>query len=242
QMHSIRAQTTLKKFLTAHKRHKVRLAWAPSHIQNKWEMDSWPTQFNNMANKLAGDAAKSDSGHPKQRSLYAAAYADTKVKAHKAWQVMMNGTKYRRRSNLLKQMEHKLIISNSKHYSLRHFGHDHRLYACMTRFMTGHFPHGDFHNKMNLDSSCLCTCADIHESQDHILYECPYWIRPQGIRPPKRVSDQVRIELISAGKQLELQNKEQQVSIDDIQDFLSLNLLVGTFKWQDLMEHLRSDV
>lgn len=242
QMHLIRVQTALKKFLLAHGRHKIRIVWVPSHVQDRREMDSWPTRFNDAVDKLAREAARSNSGHPKHGSSYAAAQADTKVKAKKVWQGMMNGIKYRGHSNLLKQTEHKLIVPNSKHYSLRHFGHDHRLYVRMTRFLTGHFPHGEFRDKMHLDGSRKCTCADVYESRDHILYKCPYWIRPQGIKPPKRASDRTRMELISAGKQLKLQNKEQQVSIDDIHEFLLINPLVGTFEWQDLMEHLRSEV
>ncbi|EKM49421.1 uncharacterized protein PHACADRAFT_106875 [Phanerochaete carnosa HHB-10118-sp] len=74
------------------------------------------------------------------------------------------------------------------------------------------------------------------------MYKFPYWIRTDKIRPPKRAPDQTRLELISAGKQLELQNKEQVVTIDEIHNFLLLNPLVGTFEWQDLMEHMQSDV
>ncbi|EKM52257.1 uncharacterized protein PHACADRAFT_101159 [Phanerochaete carnosa HHB-10118-sp] len=154
----------------------------------------------------------------------------------------MNGIKYRGHSNLLKQSEHKLIVPKRNHYFLKKFGNDHCLYARMTRFMTGHFPHGEFQNKMNLEGGRTCLCTNTYETQDHILYECPYWIRTDKIRPPKRAPDQTRLELISAGKQLELQNKEQVVTIDEIHNFLLLTPLVRTFKWQDLMEHMQLDV
>ncbi|EKM58643.1 uncharacterized protein PHACADRAFT_89605 [Phanerochaete carnosa HHB-10118-sp] len=154
----------------------------------------------------------------------------------------MNSIKYRGHSTLLKQTEHKLIIPDSKHYFLQKFGHDHRLYVHMTRFITGYFSHGEFHNKMNLEGSRTCLCTNAYETRDHILYECPYWIRKSNIKPPKCAPDQTRLELISAGKQLELQNKEQVVTIDNIHELLLLNPLVGTFEWQDLMEHMQTDV
>jgi hypothetical protein len=46
------------------------------------------------------------------------------------------------------------------------------------------------------------------------------------------------MNLIAAGKQLYLQNREQNIDLEDIARFLTLNPFVGSFKWGDLIDRI----
>ena len=45
--------------------------------------------------------------------------------------------------------------------------------ARLCRFWTGHFPHGEFHLRFNLDRKIECWCGALVETREHILLECP---------------------------------------------------------------------
>ncbi|GJE91423.1 hypothetical protein PsYK624_075730 [Phanerochaete sordida] len=220
-LQSVLASQRVKVFLDRHPRHYVRVFWVPSHVHSR--------------------AAAKDPAQPPFVS-WAAARAAVTAAAAAEWQQLMKDQTYRGHSNLLKQAEHRLIVPSSRHHLLAKYGGNSRKYARITRFLTNHMPSGEFRAKFNREGPRDCLCTGVAETRSHILYECPYWVRPRSLPAPQAVPRARRIELEEAGKQLQLQAEEQRASLHHIEDFLTINPLVATFEWQDLMEHVRSVV
>ncbi|GJE96989.1 hypothetical protein PsYK624_131990 [Phanerochaete sordida] len=237
--HAILASQTVKSFLDRHPRHRVDVYWVPSHVEHAG-CGSFATQLNEYVDRLANAAAKRVA-QPELTS-WAAARSAVTSQAVAAWHRQMCSVDYRGHSNLLRKSEHKLIVPSKRHLLLSKYGASNLQYARVTRFMTGHYPSGEYRAKFNKDGPRTCLCAGVPETRDHTLYECEYWVRPRAIKPPARLPHARRLELEEAGKQLEIQAAEQRLDVHQLEEFLALNPLVGTFEWQDLMEHIRTVV
>ncbi|GJE97286.1 hypothetical protein PsYK624_135020 [Phanerochaete sordida] len=236
---AVLASQHVKSFLDRHPRHRVDVYWVPSHVE-RGGCGSFATQMNEHVDRLANAAAKA-APQPEFVS-WAAARSIVTAEATAAWHRQMGSVEYRGRSNLLRKSEHKLIVPSKRHHLLSRYGASNAQYARVTRFMTGHYPSGEYRAKFNKEGPRTCLCTDAPETRDHTLYECEYWVRPRSIQPPSRLPRARRLELESAGKQLEIQAAEQRVDIHQVEEFLALNPLVGTFEWQDLMDHVRTVV
>lgn len=231
-------------------RHFIDVFWCPAHLRDLNDprgrdgmtFSGTCVSRNDYVDRAAQRAA--ETGAPAPFTSFAVARMKVTQRLYQAWHEAMDSRKYRGHSMLLRQKDTgKSIKHTAKHWLLRRAGRKRRLFARAARFISGHFPHGEYRDRFNKDGPrhCLCDAQNPkYETRDHILYECPYWIRTH--QPPARKPAAERLELISAGKQLFLQNEEQRISPQEIIDFLVLNPLVGTFEWTDLMEHVRLEV
>jgi hypothetical protein len=127
----------------------------------------------------------------------------------------MQNVCYRGRNNLIPPEEFQLC-KHTYHGNifLKLLGRDTQLFARTVRFISGHMPCGAFRERFNLDRHRQCWCGAAVESREHVLDECPLWIR----KHPPPGSDGTR-----------------HLGIRDIIAFLQLNPMVGTFEWLDLV-------
>ena len=94
-------------------------------------------------------------------------------------------------------------------------GHDSRLFARFTRVLTGHAPIGAFRSRFHLDGPVDCLCGQPVETVEHILGDCPVWVRKWA--PRSRLLDSI-------------------VRLDPFADvlwFLKHNPLAATFEFVD---------
>lgn len=108
----------------------------------------------------------------------------------------MVSQKYRGESMLIRQADvAKAVKHDATHWLLRRAGRKHRLYARATRLISGHFSQGEFRDRFNKEGTRRCVCdlqVAPHETRDHILYECPVWVRAH--KPPPREPKAERLD------------------------------------------------
>ncbi|KAF7792255.1 hypothetical protein EIP86_003291 [Pleurotus ostreatoroseus] len=107
---------------------------------------------------------------------------------------------------------------------LRAAGKDSRLFARLTRFLTGHAPVGEFRLRFNLEGPVDCLCGHGLESIHHIVWQCPLWIRTWP--PSSRLLEQL----------------ERLDPFADILPFLRTNRLVATFEYADFQERAQEEL
>ncbi|KAI0070773.1 hypothetical protein K474DRAFT_1713049 [Panus rudis PR-1116 ss-1] len=112
-------------------------------------------------------------------------------------------------------------------------------FARLARFIIGHFPHGEYRARFNLDGPRNCACGHPVESRSHILFDCPLWIRQPSLRRPRTLSRAFRAALIIDDDDESRYNGHP--SLAQIHTFLEQNPMVATFEWADLLEQAEHD-
>ena len=146
-----------------------------------------------------------------------------------AWKQDMQAPAFRGHSWLLPAEQTTYITATpGSHCILKEVGHSVRQMARISRFVTGHFPLGGYREKFNLTGRRECACGAALETRDHILFECPLWIRLQGRDAVARDACQIG----GTGGQ----GVPTPVPIHDVLQFLTANPWVATFEWYELLD------
>lgn len=191
-----------------------------------------------MCTKLLADV-EDQADQPKWRSR-AAAVSRLTQQMHYRWRRLMLRRSYRGADNLLRRAELESIPhSFAKHPLLRSGGTNSKQYARLARFITGHFPHGAFREHFHKDGPIACPCdpsGRTVETRHHILYDCPFWIRPD-LPPPKPVPLRRKLQIVKRKfGELRLLDEQAYASWEHVQRFLAWNPLTATFEWGELCE------
>ncbi|KAI0075675.1 hypothetical protein K474DRAFT_1624239 [Panus rudis PR-1116 ss-1] len=222
QMVSVMAARSARQFLERDEQRKIFIWWCPSHegiIQN---------EFVDQAAKEALELPQ-----PNFVSYSVARQRFTARAVHK-WHKSMDNPSYRGHHNVARIQDlRKCGPSNKQNPFLRLCGKSNPAFARLTRFLSGHFPHGEFRQRFHLEGPRQCACGYPLETRDHILYDCPLWIRPKSLKRPREPSRAMRNALI-------LDEEDEQIrmghpSIKTIYQFLDRNPMVATFEWADLL-------
>jgi ribonuclease HI len=203
QLLSVLACRTVRPFLHASPAHTIHVHWCPAYIG---------VAQNELVDQLAKEGL--DALQPEFSSQ---SIALQRVTAHMytAWTAEMQNVHYRGRHNLIPSEEFRLCKHTYRdNVFLKLLGQDTQLFARTVCFISGHMPCGAFRERFNLEGHRQCWCGAAVESREHILDECPLWIREH----PPPGSDGSR-----------------HLSVRDIIAFLRLNPMVGTFEWLDLV-------
>jgi hypothetical protein len=137
------------------------------------------------------------------------------ARMYTAWEVNMQNTHYRGTQSLIRPDEFKMCLHiYSNNIYLKLLGTDTHLFVRVARFVSGHMPCGAFRERFHLEGHSQCWCGAAIETREHILYECPLWIRKHPLPDP---------------------DGAQRVGVRDIIEFLKLNPSIGTFKCLDLV-------
>ncbi|GJF00388.1 hypothetical protein PsYK624_166750 [Phanerochaete sordida] len=228
QMLSVLACKAVRSFLAADSTRTVHIHWCPAHVG---------IELNELVDQLAKDGLRL---HQPEGATITAVHAKARTRATRKWRRDMLSTKYRGHSSMVRESEHSQCSARPPtHLFLAKYGRSPQLMARVVRFTTGHFPHGEFRNKFNLPGRRDCWCGCPLETRDHILYECPLWIRTAAIRQP--TADVPQALLFDPDDPLLLQQYAQRVNIDQVASFLRLNPMVATFEWHDVVEKAHSD-
>lgn len=144
---------------------------------------------------------------------------------HKAWRRLAEHVQYRGHHLLVPEVYRtKLSHTASSNPFLKKAGHDSRLFARFVRFLTGHAPIGEFRDRFKLDGPVDCLCGHPVESIQHIIWECPIWIRNWA--PRSRI----------------LEVLESLDPFTNILWFLKYNPLVATFEYADVQEQAQEEL
>ncbi|KAI0079041.1 hypothetical protein K474DRAFT_1618457 [Panus rudis PR-1116 ss-1] len=150
----------------------------------------------------------------------------------------MGSLKYRGEHNLTRNTDlHRCGHSVKNNALLRRWGSSNSKLARIARFLTGHFPHGEFRSRFKLEGPTECACGHPLETRDHILYDCPLWIHP--IKRPRNLSRAFRFALI-----VEDEDEERYAghpTLEKIHLFLEQNPMIATFEWADLLQQAADD-
>ena len=177
----------------------------------------------------------------------------------------MGDQAYRGRNSLISSEEDvDKCKHTSKNWFLKKGGGNARHFARLVRFVSGHFPHGKFRERFNFegDHRCWCGKADT-ETREHIWFDCDLWIRkhkPEELeqleregergRSRERPARRTRNALDSRSPTPDGMTSEEHANqrwrreapkMEDIDRFLCLNPLVGTFRWLDLVDQATKD-
>lgn len=247
------ASQAIRKFLELHPNNKFAVCWVPSHTDKlKFGKGNQPSQgMAEHGNKRVdakcaellegvGETKDAIRDQPKWVSR-SVAISKLLQNMHHKWRRMLLKQKYRGHQNLLRRSELESIKHSFKnHPLLKAGGENHKQYARLVRFITGHFPHGAFRERFNKEGPVMCPCDKdnpVLETRHHILYECPLWLRPDM---PKLNHLDFTTKLNLAKRKhgpLLLLEEENYATWQDIQRFLAWNPIVATFEWGDLTEH-----
>lgn len=164
---------------------------------------------------------------------------------------------YRGRNSLIQQTsDFDKCKHNSANWFLRTAGKSNTYLARLSRFVSGHFPHGSFRERFNFEGnqSCLCGKAAV-ETRDHIWFDCELWIRkhkPPDIDERQRTPDGGRrrdaLDLhpptppgMTWKEHILAEWRETPPDLEDVAEFLRLNPVVGTFQWLELVDQAIAD-
>ncbi|OCH90074.1 hypothetical protein OBBRIDRAFT_696197, partial [Obba rivulosa] len=213
QMCSILACARVREFLRRSNTHHVHIHWCPSHV------GIVPNEF---VDGEAKEALREDAPHDVSIS---AARSDIIERMRGAWRAQAEQVTYRGRhlalpSKYWRNPSHTLRGNPF----LARMGGDARLFARFTRVVTGHAPVGDFRERFHLDGPVDCLCGHAVESIQHILWQCPVWIRKW--RPQSRM----------------LEELERLDPFADVLWFLRMNPLAATFEFADYQAKAQDEI
>ena len=196
--------------------------WCPAHMSE--------ARGTIAQNDFVDEQAKLAAREPQPTTVsFSTARLSTTEAAVHAWRDVMTLGTYRGRPWLLSDPMPKLISHvASSHYFLKRFGHSNRGFTRLCRFITGNFPHGAHRARFHIEGPRKCICGAF-ETRDHILQECPLWLRWPTPGIQRHNSE------LSSGKDT-LQGADLRISAHDVIMFLRLNPVVGTFEWSDAVE------
>jgi ribonuclease HI len=233
QMLSVAACATVRRWLAKDPRRCVHLWWCPGHRG---------VLLNGVVDKEAGLA----TAEPCSDVSFAYARQCITEQACQAWQADMARPEYRGRNSLLRTDGG---FAKCKHtaanWFLRRAGQDTGQFARLVRFVSGHFPHGEFRERFNLEGNRRCLCGKaVVETRDHIWFDCELWIRKH--RPPnggelqgggRRDALDLRPRTppgMSAREHALRLWRDAPPDVEEVAEFLLLNPMVATFRWLEL--------
>ena len=123
--------------------------------------------------------------------------------------------------------------------------------ARFTCFITGHFPHGAYKKRFKLlkrdadgeeieMDKCLCGLGGHVETRDHILFSCPFYMRPIPFQRKPFVGP-YRKEHHDRQLDTWYHRRQRSWRPSDIMVFLRLNPMVGTFEWAEILAKCKED-
>lgn len=126
---------------------------------------------------------------------------------------MAADTAYRGKQSMLKDCAATFCRLTPRHHPTMNQRHSKpRESARLCRFLSGHFPHGAYRVRFRLPGPTACLCGASTETAEHILFDCPLWLRPDAFATAARP-----------------------LSSEDIRTFLRINPIAATFEWTDLL-------
>lgn len=241
QLLAVAACESVRPWLEASKQHKIHLWWCPGH-------------FDVPGNVAVDKEAGMGTSEPSNAVSFAYARQQITAQAYQAWRKDMTRPQYREHHNMMAEDEFKQCKHTATTWHLKAAGRSCRKMAQLTRFMSGHFPHGEFRERFHLDGQRTCWCGSVGtETRNHIWFDCPLWIRKHG--PP--AAELERVRRLGRNNPLDFDEpapegvdpvqhflqgwRNTPQGIDNIREFLQLNPMVGTFEWGDLVEEAISD-
>lgn len=208
--------------------------------------------WNNEVDREAGLAMS----EPCEDISFAYARQRITAQAYEAWQKDMQSPAYRGRNTLIQSTDFEKCKHNSANWFLRTAGKNTTYLARLSRFVSGHFPHGSFRERFNFEGnqSCLCGKASV-ETRDHIWFDCELWIRkhkPPDIDERQRTPEGGRrrdaLDFRSPTppgmdwrEHILAEWRESPPDLEDVAEFLRLNPVVGTFQWLELVDQAIAD-
>jgi hypothetical protein len=177
--------TKVKDFLDMHPKHKFVAMWVPSHTKDmKFGGAAMPrslaTRGNDRVDDLCTKRLADRSPIPGTRSK-AATIATLREKHLTSWRKDLTNIKQRGQKCLLRKKDiSRVQHSGTKHDLLRSAGKNTVLYSRLGRVISNHAPTGDFMIRFNKEGYPYCLCdptGNTLETRDHVLYQCPFWIR-----------------------------------------------------------------
>lgn len=243
QLTSVAACASVRKWLEASPDHQIHLWWCPGHMGVHW---------NNEVDREAGLA----TAEPCEEVSFAYARQRITAQAYDAWRQDMQGSSYRGQNSLIQSTDFEKCKHSSANWFIRTAGKSNTYLARLSRFVSGHFPHGSFRERFNFEGnqSCLCGKAAV-ETRDHIWFDCELWIRkhkppdmnerqrtPEGgrrrdaldLRPPTPPGMTWKEHILAEWR-------ETPPDLEDVAEFLRLNPVVGTFQWLELVDQAMAD-
>ncbi|KAI0069531.1 hypothetical protein K474DRAFT_1751611 [Panus rudis PR-1116 ss-1] len=229
QMISILASKTARAFLERSPQHKIVIWWCPSHcgiVQN---------EFVDQGAKDALDLPQPDF------TSYSIARQRLTARAIHRWHKSIEDTSYRGEHNLARIQDlRKCGVSHIKQHPIfQKSGKSNMDFARVARFLSGHFPHGEFRQRFNLEGARECACGQPLETREHILYDCPLWVRSPSLHRPRHLSHAFRAVLILDEE--DEQNRSGHPSFKQVYQFLKQNPMVATFEWAELLQKAAED-
>lgn len=240
QLMSIMACQHVRSFFRANALRTVTVHWCPAHV------DVGP---NELVDRLAKEALLMPQ--PDFVS-FSTARQRAAAAATKAWRLAARSERYRGHHSLFRyDFDLYCTTKPTKHPLISGHGLPPHMFARWCRVMAGHYPHGHYRQRFNLEGPTACHCGHPLETTTHTLYDCPLWTRSKHFRRPDvprhppnprdpfddrdpenydhRIFDPDYIP------------PEHQPTPADILAFLQLNPLVGTFEWCELLARARDD-
>lgn len=231
QLLSVVACTTARAFLDQDPERTITIHWCPAHVN---------VPQNEHVDKLAKHAL----GQP-QPDFISMSTAKQRIRdeALRRWRTDATGHHRLGRHTLFNRNHIETLCSDKAQAkaSPLTLADKPAMYARFTRFMTGHFPHGDFRARFNLPGPSKCECGAAEETQHHILYTCPLWIRPEAVSTTpaavlQRAAEQGSLPhaiAITSASTDDLENPHP--TPENVMMFLRLNPMVATFEWPELL-------
>lgn len=261
QLLSVKACLTARQFLEARPENTIHVHWCPSHVGIK---------ANDTVDRLAKRGL--DQPQPEGIS-YAVARTRVTKRAYTKWLQAMESPRYQGRHFWPIHNHEYVRHTAKANWFLRQYGargcdwergkhppeEDNpkeraaelwresqlacRETARLCRFWTGHFPHGEFRERFNLPGRRECWCGERLETRQHILTECPLWIRPAKWRVLSNAQRLAEAHQLAAGvlpfdpsDEAEMRLEIDKIRPEEIVEFLAINPMVACFEWYDLLD------
>lgn len=242
QLTSVAACQSVRPWLAASTEHRIHIRRCPGH-EGVW--------WNEKVDKAAG-LATSD---PSNQTSFAYVRQQITASVYRSWQDDMARLAYCGHNSLIVPTMFGKCKHTSANWFLKKAGHSNTYFARMVRFISGHYPHGAFRERFHFEGNQACWCRKLGvETREHAWFDCELWIRKH--KPPDKVAD----EDIPGGRdgpldfrdlappgedQDEYRSREWQKKppkLEDIAEFLTLNPVLATFPWLELVDNAFHDL
>ncbi|KAH9917034.1 uncharacterized protein B0H18DRAFT_823046, partial [Fomitopsis serialis] len=114
--------------------------------------------------------------------------------------------------------------------------------ARFCRVITNHFPCGEFRERFNLlgdgNAYCICGQGGHKETRDHMLFECPLWLRVKKHSHSPFIGP---FRWHQTKKDTYYSRFQRTWKPSDVLDFLKLNPWVGSFEWTEILAKCKDD-
>ena len=214
---------------------RIELHWVPGHVG---------IQQNEAIDAMAKEAA--EMAQPR-RTTFSVARENLEATALRKWHTLMRDTGYSGHHSLIKSDEHVRVKAKAKqHWWIRSIGGasaikntgQARIYARATRLISGHMPIGEYRQRFHLEGRTHCVCGK-PDTREHMLNDCPIWIRPWRPIAPLTLQEQ---EFLEGTDPIDRRSLLQPFGREEIYHFLLLNPMAGTFEWAELCDKRDADL